>query len=351
MNLDDFTHFRSLDPEGMLAQIDQLPEQLGEAWKLGLALPLPQMGEIRAVVVAGMGGSAIGADLLAATISNVCPVPVFIQRDYGLPAWAKGRGTLAILSSHSGNTEETLSAFDQAVQSHCQIVTVSTGGKLLEKAKQSGLPAWTFKHEGQPRAAVGFSFGLLLALFTRLGVISDAEKDVVAATHSMITQRETIHAESPLSANPAKRLAGQLVGRHVTFFAAGHMAPVARRWKCQMNEVAKAIAAFEALPESDHNTLAGVSFPLAALDKSMSVFIRSESDLPRNSLRFDLTQKTMMEEGIVTDSYLATGKSPMEQLWRAIQFGDFVSYYLAMAYETDPTTIPTILGLKKAMSK
>jgi Glucose-6-phosphate isomerase len=351
MNLDDFKGFAAIDPDGMLAQIDHLPEQLDEAWKLGLQLELPQMGEIHSVVVAGMGGSAIGADLLAATISNICPVPVFVQRDYGLPAWANGRGTLAILSSHSGNTEETLSAFDQAVQTHCQIVTVSTGGKLLEKARQSGLPAWTFKHDGQPRAAVGFSYGLLLALFNRLGLIADAEADVQAAIAGMVEQRKSIQAESPLSQNPAKRLAGQLVGRYPTFFAAGHMAPVARRWKCQINEVAKAVAAFEALPESDHNTLAGINFPQVALEKAMSFFIRSESDLPRNVLRFEYTQQTMMEEGINTDSYLATGKSRMEQLWRGIQFGDFVSFYLAMAYDTDPTAIPSILGLKKAMSK
>jgi glucose/mannose-6-phosphate isomerase len=129
------------------------------------------------------------------------------------------------------------------------------------------------------------------------------------------------------------------------------MAPVARRWKCQINEVSKAVAAFEALPESDHNTLAGVNFPQVALDKAMSFFIRSESDLPRNVLRFELTQQTMMEEGINTDSYLATGHSRMEQLWRGVQFGDFVSYYLAMSYDADPTAIPSILGLKKAMSK
>jgi len=351
MNLDDYQQFASLDPDGMLAQIDRLPDQLAEAWKLGLVSPLPQMGEINAVVVAGMGGSAIGADLLAATVAEVCAVPVIVSRDYGLPAWAKGRGVLAVLSSHSGNTEETLSAFDQAVQSHCQIVVLSTGGKLVEKANQNGLPAWIFKHEGQPRAAVGFSYGLLLALFTRLGLIADAEKELLTSVQSMLEQHQSINAVSPLSKNAAKRLAGQLVGRYPTFFGAGLMAPVARRWKCQINEVSKSIAAFEALPESDHNTLAGVSYPPDQLGKAMSFFIRCQSDLPRTSLRFDLTQQIMMEEGINTDSYMATGTSRMQQLWRAVQFGDFVSYYLAMANEVDPTGIPTIQGLKTAMSK
>jgi glucose/mannose-6-phosphate isomerase len=351
MNLDDYTAFAKIDPDDMLAQIDHLPEQLEEAWKLGLSLDLPKMSKIDSVVVAGMGGSAIGADLVAATFADICPVPVFVQRDYGLPAWAKGRGVLAVLSSHSGNTEETLSAFDQAVQSNCQIVTISTGGKLLEKAKQAGLPAWTFKHAGQPRAAVGFSYGLLLALFNRLGLISDVNDAVAQTVAALKEQRQSLRAESPLSQNPAKRTAGQLVGRYPTFFAAGHMAPVARRWKCQINEVAKAVAAFEALPESDHNTLAGISFPEEMLQKAVSFFIRSTSDLPRNQLRFELTQQIMMNEGISTDSFMATGQTHLEQLWRAVQFGDYVSYYLAMAYETDPTAIPTISGLKSAMSK
>lgn len=351
MNLDNAKKFSSLDPDEMLAQIDHLPEQLEEAWTLGLSQSLPQMGKVNAVVIAGMGGSAIGADLLAAAISDTCPVPVIVHRDYGLPAWAKGRGTLAVLSSHSGNTEETLSAFDQAVQTHCQIVTVSTGGKLLDKAQKSGLPAWSFKHSGQPRAAVGFSFGLLLALFTRLGLIGDVEANVKSSIAAMVEEREHLNAESPLSTNPAKRLAGQMVGRYVTFFGAGAMVPVARRWKCQINEVAKTIAAFEALPEADHNTLAGINFPQNAIEQAMAFFICSESDSPRNALRMEMTRQTMMVEGINTDSYLATGSSRIEQLWRAVQFGDYAAYYLAMAYEIDPTAIPSITALKQAMSK
>lgn len=257
MNLDEYEKFKSLDPGKMQAQIDRLPEQLQEAWNLGFRLELPQMGEIHTMVIAGMGGSAIGADLLAASISLLCPVPIIVHRDYGLPAWAKGRDTLAILSSHSGDTEETLSAFDAAVRSHCQVVTISTGGELRARAQKYGLPAWTFFHEGQPRAAVGFSYGLLLALFTRLGLIGDTDKDIGAAVEAMREQRKRISAEIPLSKNPAKRLAGQLVGRYATFFAAGHMMPVARRWKTQVNELAKTIAAFDALPEANHNTLAG----------------------------------------------------------------------------------------------
>ncbi len=351
MDLDQFEKFHAIDPENMLAEIDHLPEQLEEAWNLGFTQPLSHMDEITAVVIAGMGGSAIGADLLAATVADICPIPVVVQRDYNLPAWARNGNTLVILSSHSGNTEETLSAFDSAIKSGCQMLAISTGGKLQSIMQTTELPVWTFTHHGQPRAAVGFSYGLLLALFVRLGLIPNIESDVQDAVLAMKSERETLKAQSPIRTNPAKRLAGQMVGRNVTIFGAGHMATVARRWKCQINEVAKALAAYEPLPEADHNTLAGIFFPPEQINKQMALFLHSESDHPRNALRLKFTRETMMVEGINTDAYTAKGKSKIEQLWRAIQFGDYTAYYLAMAYDTDPTAIPPITNLKQLMSK
>ena len=351
MNLDQFEKFHEIDVDGMLAEIDGLPEQLEEAWALGLKQPLPTFDEITAVVVAGMGGSAIGADLVAATVADTCPIPVIVHRDYGIPAWAKRHNVLVILSSHSGNTEETLSAFEQASAANCQILAICTGGKLYSNASDAGYPVWSFVHHGQPRAAVGFSYGLLLALFVRLGLIPNVEADVDAAINALKVERERLKAESLLRSNPSKRLAGQMVGRSVTLFGAGPMATVARRWKCQINEVAKAVASYEPLPEADHNTLAGICYPPEEINKLMAFFIHSDSDLPRNQLRLKYTRETMMVEGINTDCYTATGKSKIEQLWRAIQFGDYTAYYLAIAYGTDPTAIPPISNLKELMSK
>ena len=164
MNLDDFAAFSPLDPQGMLAHIDGLPNQLQNAWELGYSLALPEWENISRVLIAGMGGSAIGADILAAYTAPLCPVPVFVHRNYNLPSWAKGASTLVITSSHSGNTEETLSAYEQANANGCRILAMSTGGKLAQAANKDQVPLWQFVHKGQPRAAVGFSFGLLLQL-------------------------------------------------------------------------------------------------------------------------------------------------------------------------------------------
>ena len=137
---------KRLDPENMLAHIDGLPEQLMSAWKLGLTLPLPAMKSINRLVVAGMGGSAIGADLVASCLSDRLLVPMSVQRDYGLPAYARGSDTLVVISSHSGNTEESNSAYEQACLSGCQVVVVSTGGKLRTSAESAGFPVWIFNH-------------------------------------------------------------------------------------------------------------------------------------------------------------------------------------------------------------
>ena len=349
MNLDDHQQFQSLDPENMLSHIQGLPDQLASAWDLGLSLPLPQMNEITRVVIVGMGGSAIGADLLAAYLLDRLEVPVFIHRDYGLPAFAHDRGTLVILTSHSGNTEETLSAFDEACKRRCQLMAITTGGRLHKSMLDAGLPAWVFTHHGQPRAAVGFSFGLLLALFTRLGLISDPSHDLKAALETLREAAKSLGAEVPVKNNPAKRMAGQMVGRVVTVFASGLMAPVARRWKCQINEVAKAAANFEVLPEADHNTVAGIYHPEDALSHEIRVFLLAGADHVRNQKRIEVTRQVMMVEGLNTDLVTARGESRLAQMWSTLLFGDYTAYYLSMSYEVDPTPIPPINALKEYM--
>ncbi len=350
MNLDDTSRIKQLDSLNMLAEIDGLPDQLEHAWKLGFEQELPDLPGITQVLVAGMGGSAIGADLLAAYIEPLSSVPVLVQRDYTLPAWANGSHTLVIASSHSGNTEETLSVFQQAQKAGCSLLVIATGGKLAQLAAESNVPVWKFVHQGQPRAAVGFSFGLLLALFVRLGFVASQDTDMANALQALRDQQSGLLADVPAVKNPAKRQAGQMMGRGVVILGAGLLAPVARRWKGQVSELAKAWGQFEALPEADHNTLAGIENPEAMLTNTLVIFLRAASDHARNKLRSELTQRSFMVAGLGTDSYTAKGSSRLAQLWTTLHFGDYAAYYLAIAYDVDPTPIPVISGLKEAMS-
>lgn len=349
--LDHPTEFSQIDTQGMRAEIDGLPGQLQAAYQFGLDQPLPGWKDLRQVLIAGMGGSAIGADLIAAWVKGISPLPVILQRDYDLPAWARQPETLVICSSHSGNTEETLSVFAQARQAQCRLLAVTTGGKLAQHTLEAGAPLWRFVHTGQPRAAAGWSFGLLLALFTRLGLVPDPQVDLVNTIAAMRHQQDSIGCDSPVAANPAKRLAGQLVERWPVVIGSGVLAPVARRWKGQLSELAKSWAQFEELPEVDHNTVAGVNYPENQLPQTMIVFLQSQADHPRNRLRAEVTRKVLMLEGLGTDTYSAPGNSLLANQWTALHFGDYLAYYLAMIYGVNPTPVAAIESLKAELSR
>jgi len=352
MNLDDLDRFKQLDTLNMLGEIDNLPDQLGYAYQLGLKHELPDWTGFKQVVIAGMGGSAIGADLLASYSASLTPIPVSVHRDYGLPLFARGEETLVICSSHSGNTEETLDAFEAARDARCRIVAVCTGGELAKRAGEAGFPVWTFDHAGQPRAAVGFSFGLLLGMFQRLGFIADQREALDDAQAAMKRSQQYIKADIVAAKNPAKRYAGQLMGRWVTIMGSGILSVVARRWKGQLNEVAKAGANFEFLPEANHNTLAGTINPQETLNAhTITIFLQSDSDHPRNHVRSELTRKAFMLEGLNTDFIKGRGHTPLAHMWSLILFGDYMAYYLAMGYGVDPTPIQALVDFKKAMSE
>jgi glucose/mannose-6-phosphate isomerase len=350
MNLNDPQQFQNLDPQNMLAEIDSLPDQLNQAWEQGQDFPLPHWDEINQVLIAGMGGSAIGADLLAAYVDPLCSVPVVVHRDYDIPLWASGSETLVITSSHSGNTEETCSAFEVAVEQNCRILTVTTGGKLAARARETGAALWQFEHDGQPRAAVGLSFGLLLAAFYRLGLIPPPEEELEEAVRAMKAQQIRLSADIPVWDNPAKQQAQRSQGKWVTVMGAGCLNPVARRWKGQISEIAKAWGQFESLPEADHNTLAGVVYPPAVLENTLVWFLHAESLHERIQLRIRLTQEIFAEAGLETDLIQAQGDTRLAQLWTSLHLGDYLAYYLAMLNETDPTPVDAIEGLKRRMS-
>jgi len=181
-------------------------------------------------------------------------------------------------------------------------------------------------------------------------LVSDLSNEIAGTVKLMNEFAGELGVEMQLRSNPAKRLAGQLVGRHVTVYGSGFMAPVARRWKSQINEIAKAIAGFEILPEADHNALAGICYPQEALDKEIALFLQAPADHRRNQKRVLETRQIMMVEGLNTDLVVARGDNRLAQMWTTLLYGDYVAYYLAMLYEVDPTAIPPILALKEAMN-
>ncbi len=347
MNLDNSKDFASLDRSGMLAEIRGLPEQLSNAWKTAQGLPLPANKKYTRIIIAGMGGSAIGADILSSYIFSKCKLPLYVLRGYQLPAWVQGPEVLVIGSSHSGNTEETLAVFKEALERKCTLMTLSTGGKLFEQARKNKVTAWTFEHAGQPRAAVGYSFGMLLNLFSRLTLIPDQASLLQQAVAEMSALMQEIDADLPAVKNPAKRFAGQAIGRVPVIFGAEHLEPVARRWKTQLNENSKCLAQFEFLPEADHNTLAGLINPEEMLYKTYAIFLTSSLYNERNQKRMELTAREFMLSGVCMDKVACKGESRLSEIWNTILLGDFISFYAAMAYDADPTPIEALSNLKR----
>jgi glucose/mannose-6-phosphate isomerase len=352
MELDDRKQIRSIDKQDMLGSIDRLPDQLEEAWRAAQAFPLPEsLRSARRIVIAGMGGSAIGGAILSTYAAPAAALPITVWRDYNLPAWAAGPDTLVIASSYSGNTEETLSAYHAAQQKRCSIVAMTTGGKLAGLAEKDGIPLWKFTYRGQPRSAVGYTFALPLGIMTRLGLLADPSAHVAGAAAAMRAQMKSIGADIPKAQNAAKRLASQWINRTVILFGADYMAPIARRWKGQISEIAKAWGQFEELPELDHNTVAGTTQPREIIDRSIVVLLRSQFDHERNRLRIDITRDLFSAQGWKTEIIEAVGETPLAQMYACLHFGDYAAFYLALAYDTDPSPVAIIEDLKKRLAQ
>jgi glucose/mannose-6-phosphate isomerase len=343
--MSDVDRFAGPDPQDMRSHIQGLPAQLEAGWELGQRLPMLPGTRPALVLLAGMGGSAIGADLVSAYAGPGLPVPVIVWRGYDLPAYV-GRETLVVLSSHSGNTEETLSSYAAARRLGASMLAITTGGELAQRSEQDGVPLWRFEHRGQPRTAVGFSFALQLAALHRCGLAADAGEDIRTAAQAMRQQQPALEPETAVAHNPAKRMAGQLLDRMPLIVAGGLLAPVARRWRTQIAELAKAVAQFEELPEADHNMVAGVDYPASLIARTMAVFLRAGLDRPRLAARVEATRQVLMVEGFNTDIIDAAGTTRLAQQWTCLHFGDYVAYYLALAYGVDPTPVAAIEDLK-----
>lgn len=352
MNLDDLSLLPHLDPQNTLADIEALPAELEAAWERGQGLPLPLCSpNTRQVVIAALGVAAQAADLLSALSADACSLPVIVHRDYGLPAFAAGPETLVVVASVAGDDEESLDTLETALTRRCSILTLSAGGMLAERAASTGVTHWAFSLRSLPSAAVAPCFGLLLALFTRCGWLADPSSALTDAIQAMREQQQNLSPQVPAALNPAKRYAGQLVGRWVTVFGAGALSAVARRWKTQINELAKAPASFEFLPEADHNALAALVNPADLLQsRTLVMFLLSPSDHPRNRLRSELTRQVFMLEGSNTDFYMAKGKSKIAHLWTALHFGDYLAWYLALAYQTNPAPVESLTYLKETLA-
>lgn len=350
IDLDRPETYAAVDRAGMLGHVQALAAQVADAWRLAAAFDAPARYQgAAAIVVAGMGGSAIGADLVRALVSDTLAVPLVVWRDYGLPAWVDAR-TLVIASSYSGGTEETLSSVKRALAVGAPVLGITTGGALADLLTEAGAPVLRFAYTAQPRAALGYSLGLVLGLLARLGYLPDQALAVAAATDALREAADQLGPAVPTAFNGAKQLARTLHGRVAVIYGGGFLAPVARRWKGQLNENAKNWAFFEELPELDHNAVMGYRYPAGGAGPHV-VQLHSALLPPRLTLRAEVTAELLARYGIPYTTVVAWGDGLLAQLLTAVAYGDWVSYYLALLNEIDPTEIGAIDQLKARLGE
>jgi len=349
IDLDDPRIYPRYDPQGMREHIRRLPGQLGEAWQKSRRFALPDdFARVDKVVICGMGGSAIGAELLRNLASHLARPVIFVQRDYDLPAFTDSR-TLVIASSYSGNTEETLSCFTQALERDCPKLAITTGGKLKELAGARGIPVFTIGYSSQPRAALGYSFIPLVALLCRLGFMEEGEAGVEEAIKTLETFSSKLGEDIPTSDNPAKQLALRLWGKLIVIYGAGMLSPVAQRWKGQFNENSKAWAFYETFPELDHNSVVGYEFPREMAERCYVILLRSPLLHPRILARYQITAEILEKSGVKHETIDSQGEGRLSQMMSLVLLGDWTSYYLAMLNQVDPTPVKIIAYLKERL--
>src|SRR5437763_8348831 len=319
---------RAGDPDNMLERIKGLAAQVRDGWKIATSATLPPAyADVRNITVTGMGGSAIGGDLAAALLADELRIPMSIHRDYGVPAYV-GRDSLVIASSYSGNTEETLSAFDAARQRGAKILVLTTGGKVAELGRGAGHPVVTFSYKAQPRAALGYSLSLVLGSLHRLGLVRDLASDIDAALSDLSKIEERVHEGA--RTNDAKKLAIELYGRVPFMYGAGVMAVMARRVKGQFNENAKNWSAFDVMSELNHNAVVGFPHPPVARDALTVLFLRSDRDNPRHKVRFEVTAELLDRARITHRTLKFSGQNMLSEVLQSTICSEDVACYHAL---------------------
>jgi glucose/mannose-6-phosphate isomerase len=324
----------------MIDDILGIPDQLRDAlWRVDTARLEP--ADAAGLMVCGMGGSAIGADLAAAALGDRLTRPLLTVRGYGLPSWATPEWAV-LLSSYSGATEETLACFDAAEALGARRLVVSTGGPLVDAARAAALPVVGLPGIFQPRAAVAYGFTVVAEVAALCGVAPGIRAEIEAAADFLAAQADDLRAR-------AAEIAAALGTRLPVIYGADATAAVARRWKTQVNENAKRFAVFSELPEADHNEICG--WTPAVAGQFGAVLLEDADQHPRERHRIALTAELIEAAGAPALRVESEGGSRTARLLWTTMLGDLVSVELAERAGVDPGPIEALDRFKAAMGR
>lgn len=352
--LDNISRIKKYDRSGMLELIESFPDQCLDAKRIGYEFELPAGYKTRYknIVCVGLGGSAIGADLVKSYIADEAKVPFFVIRNYTLPNFTDEE-TLIIASSYSGNTEEVLSAYRDATRMSCQIIVITSGGKLLKLAKDDGAGIINIPAGLPPRAALGYSSFSILILLSKIGVIKDQSFFIDDAIRNLRKLKKLYFGYKVKSKdNQAKKIAKRIYGRIPVIYASSdHLDAVVTRWRGQIAENSKTLSLGNFFPEMTHNEIVGWENPGFMLKNSVIIMLRDAADHSRVSKRMDIAKKIFKKREVDVIEIKSMGKELLARIFSLIYMADFVSFYLAILNGIDPSPVDRISYLKMELSK
>jgi glucose/mannose-6-phosphate isomerase len=341
--LDQADFIARYDKENALGVVAGLPQQLQHEYP---ATPgLPKRGEIKNIVLAGMGGSAQPGEFIKTWLGDRLPVPFVIARDYALPGFV-GPETLVVASSYSGNTEETIAALAQAEAKGARVVVSAAGGKLLELARERRLVHFELPSALQPRMAVLYAVRAMVTLLERLELVQGALDEMTAVGTWLEGQMGSWKPEVATADNAAKQIAGELVGHPAVVYAGPVLGFAAMKWKIAFNENAKNIAFYNYFPELNHNEFQGWLHPERTGLKVVE--LQSDLDHERVAKRFEVTNR-LLSNVFAPIEVRAEGKTKLEQLVWTIALGEYAATYLAILNQVDPTPVELVEKFKKEL--
>jgi glucose/mannose-6-phosphate isomerase len=349
IDFDDLDAIARLDSLDILSTVEAFAEKLHDAWEIGRAAnELPDGLGVDSVVVLGMGGSGAGGDLVGSLVEPRLPVPFSVIRSYGpLPEWI-GRNTLVFALSYSGDTEETLVAFEAAHERGARIVSLSSGGKLADRAAEVGSAHIGVPAGLQPRAASAYLTLSPLLCMSRIGLVPNIDDDVEEALTVLGELDHRCHRKSPTVENPAKDLAARLAFKlPVLYGGPGIGSAIARRFKADLNEYAKSPAFWNEIPEMNHNEIEGWRNAGGVTADFVAVWFADAGDHERVSLRWDITRGLLAAGGADLLEVSSEGASPLARLMSLLYITQLAAVYVGIAHGVDPGPVDVLEQLKR----
>ena len=343
---------KSIDKENMFDVLKNFHNQIKDAVQIAEKADVTSIDPsgIKNIVVNGLGGSAIGGDFVRSYTNYEITVPMFVNRNYTLPSFVNSN-TLSITSSYSGNTEETNSAYDEAIKRNCKIICISSDGSVEKTALENKHLLVKIPGGLQPRCALGYSFFTLMILLSKLGFLKNLFPDIDAVI-SKIEKKSALYANFNSEENTAITLANKLKGKLPVVYSYVDILDVVNlRWRGQLSENAKVLAYGNFFPEMNHNELVGWKLNEDILKKIVVLMLKDDADNERIKLRMEITSGILNRYANDIIKLKGEGNSKLERIFDLVYLGDWVSYYLAIINKINPTPVEAIDFLKNKLSE